>query len=203
MADALAAVHEDILGHGYALTDGDRLGLPDPADVAGALSPALVPDPRGPGKRHARDVIAWGGDALSECASIAHGEIDDFSRFWLLHDLPGAELVAQAVLGLVPRRLRRPAGRMSADYFRYSPGTESTAHQDGFGDFVVIWVLDRTGDGGESFLHSLHGYPVLHRALAPGEILAFRDEMFLHGVSPLTGGGASRDALIFITLKDA
>ena len=37
-------------------------------------------------------------------------------------------------------------------------------------------------------------------ALPAGSVLIFRDEMFLHGVTPLRDG--RRDALIFITLKD-
>jgi hypothetical protein len=182
------------------------LGLPDERDVIAALEPALEPDPRGPGKMHARDVIHYGQRPdgswlMRESGSIAHGDIDDFSRCFLLggHEFSTGSQLAHSVLGMVPASLRCPSGRMSADYFRYSPGTGTGSHQDGFGDLIMIWTLDRTGDGGESYLKALDGREVLRRALIPGELLIFRDEMFYHGLTPVQG---TRDALIFITLRD-
>ena len=77
--------------------------------------PALEPDPRGPGKLHARDVMNYerlGGSWLtSECGSVAHGNVDDFSRFMLLEQaaFSGADLAAH-VLALVPPPLRRDCG---------------------------------------------------------------------------------------------
>jgi hypothetical protein len=205
MPGALERAHEHILARGWALTSGTAIGLPSEADAIAALSPALAPDPRGPGKLHARDVIAYarggqlpGGLAVTEAESIAHGGADDFPRFRLLGALPGG---APRILRLVPPQLARAAGLMSADYFRYSPGTRSGAHQDKFGDLVIIWVLDRSGGGAESFLTTLDGRDVMRGPLAAGSVLAFRDEMFLHGVTPLAAGG-TRDALIFITLRD-
>lgn len=193
----------DIMRNGYALATGDALGWPREADVIAALSPYLEPDPRGPGKLHARDVIGYdrgpgAAVTVSEAASAAHGSIDDFSRFQLLET--AAAPVAPDALRLVPPSLARASGRMSADYFRYSPGTRSGAHQDKFGDLVVIWVLNRTGGGAESFLTTLAGEDVIRGPLGTGSVLVFRDEMFLHGVTELTSG--HRDALIFITLKD-
>jgi hypothetical protein len=201
----LERVHADVLRRGYALAAGAALGWPREADVIAALSPALEPDPRGPGKLHARDVIDYdraGASYLAaESGSIAHGNVDDFSRLWLLEQsaFRGPDLAAH-VLALAPPSLRRPAGRMSADYFRYGPGTGSPAHRDEFGDLVVIWVLGRSGAGAESFLTDLHGRDVLRGPLDAGSVLVFRDEMFLHGVTELKDG--HRDALIFITLKD-
>lgn len=197
--DAFGQVHADLLRVGWSVSSARMLGLPDERDVTEALSPALTPDPRGPGKLHARDVIAYDrtSGVVSECGSAAHGDTDDFSRFWLELHNPG---IAGKILALVPPHLRRPSGRMSADYFRYSPGTGSDAHQDGFGDLVVIWVLARSGDGAESFLTTLDGRDVMRTPVAAGSVLIFRDEMFLHGVTPLRDG--HRDALIFITLKD-
>lgn len=196
-------VHAELLADGYALTTADALGLPAGKAVAAALGSALAPDLRGPGKLHARDVIAYERDeglisglAVVEAKSIAHGEIDDFSRFSLLA-IAGAAL---QVLRLVPPALARPGGYLSADYFRYSPGTRSDAHQDKFGDLVIIWSLDRDGGGAESFLTGLDGKDVMRGPLPPGTILVFRDEMFLHGVTPLADG--HRDVLIFITLRD-
>jgi hypothetical protein len=196
--------HEDLLAHGWTVAAEDAIGLPDGRDVVWALSPWLAPDPRGPGKQHARDVIGYDrpkGVALHECESIAHVDgTDDYSRFRLLDLDARISLAAWRILGLVPPQLRRDTGRISADYFRYSPGTASAAHQDGFGDLVVIWVLDRNGDGAESFLTTLDGRDVMRAPVPAGGVLIFRDEMFLHGVTPLKSG--HRDALIFITLKD-
>jgi hypothetical protein len=126
---------------------------------------------------------------------------DDYSRFLLLGSWLGRPL-ATGVLSLVPPGLGRRFGRMSVDWYRYSQGTDSPPHRDGFGDFVVIWVLDREGEGGESFLQHPDGGFALHRVLEPGEVLVFRDELFQHGLTPL-GPGASRDAVIFILLRDA
>jgi hypothetical protein len=198
-------VHEDLMEHGWAFSSsGEVFGLPPARDVAEALEPALEADPRGPGKLHARDVIGYDrakGVALHECESIAHIDgTDDFSRFRLLDLDARISLVAWRILGLVPPQLRRDTGRMSADYFRYSPGTASAPHQDGFGDLVAIWVLDRSGEGAASFLTDLNGRDVLRAPILAGGLLIFRDEMFLHGVTPLASG--HRDALIFITLKD-
>jgi hypothetical protein len=198
-------VHADLLERGWAFSSSaEVLGLPPAREMISALSPALEPDPRGPGKLHARDVIDYDRmtslPCVEESDSIAHVDgTDDYSRFHLLDALP-SEGIAETVLELVPPPLRRDMGRLSADYFRYSPGTDSAAHQDGFGDLVVIWVLDRDGDGAESFLTTLDGHDVMRAPVPAGGVLIFRDEMFLHGVTPLKSG--HRDALIFITLKD-
>jgi len=198
----LGRLHAAVLDQGWFVASAGALGLPDERDVIGALSPALADDPRGPGKMHARDVIGYGTDAgvWRECDSIAHGGVNDFSRFELADGPPCTRLLPGGVLGMVPPQLRKRSGRMSADYFRYSPGTASAAHQDGFGDLVVIWTLDRNGDGAESFLLGPDGRDVMRGPLAAGSVLVFRDELFLHGVTPLKSG--HRDALIFITLKD-
>lgn len=190
---------------GWMVASARALGLPDERDVVAALEPALVPDPRGDGKLHARDVVAYersGGliGQVGECESIAHVDgTSDYSRFRLLGD-ERTSRVPTFLLHLVPPPLRRTSGRMSADYFRYSPGAASPPHQDKFGDLVVIWTLDRSGGGAESFLHGLDGRTVMQEPLPAGSVLIFRDEMFLHGVTPLKDG--TRDALIFITLKD-
>lgn len=199
-------VHESLLERGWAIASARTLGLPDEADVIAALSPALAPDSRGPGKLHARDVVRYdrGRDKpapdVYSLGSIAHVDAtDDYSRFELIEDSRTSGIPAQ-ILELVPQPMRRFGGRMSADYFRYGPGTGSGAHQDKFGDLVVIWVLARNGGGAESFLTTLEGKDVLRGPIAAGQMLIFRDEMFLHGITPLASG--ERDVLIFITLKD-
>lgn len=201
-------VHEDVLHQGWALTSATEIGL-DSGGTRDALSRALATDPRGPGKLHCRDVIRYERDGthlmVAEAESVAHGDADDYSRCYLIADpaVPHGlgDLVPRAVLQMIPAAFRRPAGLLSADYFRYTPGAQSEPHQDRFGDVVVIWVLAREGDGGENFLLA-GGEEVFRRELAPGEMVIFRDEMFWHGVTAMRGDGAWRDALIFITLKD-
>jgi 2-oxoglutarate-Fe(II)-dependent dioxygenase family protein len=190
----------DLRDQGWCLTSAVMLGWPGPQAVLEAFSPALVPDPRGPGKLHARDVLAYDGTSLSEAGSIAFtteagAVVDDFSRFRLLGPAFGAH-VAGTVLALGGTE---PAA-LSADYFRYSDGAESAAHRDGFASYVVIWVLGRFGAGGESFLIQ-HGREVLTRALQPGEVLIFRDELFLHGARAMRGTGAWRDVLILSIVR--
>jgi hypothetical protein len=194
----------DLRERGWCLTDAAALGWPGPQDVLGAFSSALAPDPRGPGKRHARDVIRYSPGRLVPAGSItftsAAGEaIDDFSRFDLLGAWFG-RAVASTVLDLIPAEHRLEAGSLSADYFCYSAGVVSAPHRDGFGSYVVIWSLLRAGSGGESFLIR-DDQEVLTHALEPGEVLIFRDELFLHGVRAMRGEGARRDVLILITVN--
>lgn len=207
----LPDLHEEIRRHGWGLAF-----LAGPQIVAEALSPYLADDPRGPGKQHARDVIRWsvprGGIephmtgsvdgllAVEACESIAHTDMagrvtDDFSRMPLTELAAG---LAESVLSMIPPEARTPEGRMSADYFRYSHGTGSPPHQDGFGEWVAIWCLRLSGGGAESFL-TRAGRDVMRRALQPGEVLIFRDDLFEHGLTTVDG---ERDALICITLKE-
>lgn len=187
--------------HGWCLTTAADLGWPEPEEVLAALGPALADDPRGPGKQHARDVIRYDDWTPAEASSIAFttaaGEvIDGFSRFRLL-DARFGPYVAKSLLDLL-QPVTVGYGEVTADLFRYSAGAGSPAHRDGFGEYVIIWVLSRTGEGGESFLLQ-EDRVVLDQALEPGEVLVFRDELFLHGVKPMLSG--TRDVLIFISVK--
>jgi 2OG-Fe dioxygenase len=200
-------VQADLLGPGWALTAAATLGLPPPGEIISAFAPALVPDPRGRGKLHARDVLDYDRRTgqVGEAGSVAHIDgTDDFSRFRLTEGPPRVRGIAAELLTLIPSPLRHPAGRLSVDYFRYVPGTLSGTHQDGFGDVVVIWVLARDGGGGESYLTGVHASPsgvrdVFRGVLDPGQLLIFRDALFVHGLTTVRG---SRDALIIIALKD-
>lgn len=192
---------ECLARQGWCLTTAAELGWPEPAEVLAALSPALADDPRGPGKQHARDVIRFDYWKPAEADSIAFttadGTVfDDYSRFRLLDHRFGP-YVASTLLDLL-QPVEVGYGEVTADLFRYSAGAGSTAHRDGFGEYVVIWVLDRAGDGGESFLLQ-EDRTVFDQALEPGEVLVFRDELFLHGVKPMSSG--TRDVLIFISVK--
>jgi hypothetical protein len=197
-------VADELRERGRCLTSARALSWPAEWTVLDTLYPALVPDPRAPGKQHARDVISYDGPFLDRADSIAFtteaGEvIDDFSRFDLLKYGFGVHVVS-TLLDLLPPEDRQAAGVLTADLFHYEAGIESAAHRDGFAAYVVIWVLARRGSGGESFLIR-DSQEVLTCALEPGEVLIFRDELFLHGVRAMREAGASRDVLIFIVVK--
>src|SRR5262249_13407385 len=123
----LSETHDAILRNGYATAL-----LMGAEQVAAALEEFLEPDPRGPGKLHARDVIRWsvpdGGTpvpltgsvdgllAVEATESIAHRDLagqvtDDFSRMPLTEKASG---LAESVLSLIPPEARRHEGRMSA-----------------------------------------------------------------------------------------
>jgi hypothetical protein len=191
----LSGVHDAIRSDGWAVA---RRGGHE--RFVSLYERYLEPDPRGPGKMHARDVVAHDLTGVTECGSIAFRNADgtvtdDYSRMPLL---TWADDMVRGLLELIPPEMRPTRGRVSADYFRYSSGPGAGAHQDRFGDMVIIYVLARTGTGAESFLTGLGGADVFRRVLEPGEVLVFRDELFLHGVTALDG---RRDVLILITLK--
>lgn len=209
---AYEAIHQRLREDGWAQLSAATAGFPDEAGTIERLSPTLVNDPRGPGKMHSRDIIGydryrayddsapgWVGHNVFEKPSVAHVDgTDDYSRFWLL-STPGGHYTMKAVIGLC-RPWLKPRGFITADYFRYSPGVEVHAHRDGFGDIVIIWILNRKCEGANSFLIGVEGHEMVSTPLGTGEVLIFRDSLFQHGVTMLTSG--ERDALIFITLKD-
>ena len=75
-------------------------------------------------------------------------------------------------------------------------------------EFIIIYVLDRIGEGAETYLYApadvtddgeIKAPPVLLRQLNPGDILIREDQLFKHGAAPLinpVGGTARRDALV-------
>lgn len=186
--------HEQLIVNGWGLTTLDGF-----EEFATAYESRLIMDPRAPLKQHARDIIEYraGDRHYAEAASVAHVDgTDDFSRMQVLD--AGREAV-EAILGLLPESDMLPSGRMSFDYFRYSPGIGTGLHQDAFGRWIAIWCLRREGTGGDSWLHTLDGHPVMRGALLPGDLLVFDDRRFLHAVQPMNEG--VRDVLIAITLN--
>jgi hypothetical protein len=75
-------------------------------------------------------------------------------------------------------------------------------------EFIILYVLDRVGDGAETYLYRPEDVaedgrpiaePVLQQQLNPGDIIIFDDKRFRHGATPLVapvGGQAQRDALV-------
>jgi hypothetical protein len=66
---------------------------------------------------------------------------------------------------------------------------------------VLIYVVDKVGDGAETTLHAVDDPDrIIHRVtLAPGDLIVFRDAAVLHNASPLVsppGTVAHRDAVV-------
>jgi hypothetical protein len=197
--DAVSQVHADVMKQGWAVCGSQSVSLPTESDVISTLEPSLVPDPRGPGKMHSVDIIDFTQDVMLESPSTRHPDgTDDYSRFRLLDD--GLAIVPAVMARLIPAELHREDFRLTAGYFRYTPGVMVVSHQDQFADLIFIWVLSREGSGGSSFLRDLRWQTVVEQEMPAGSIMVFRDEMFWHGLSPLEPGG-SRDALIFTRLR--
>jgi hypothetical protein len=218
----LDTVWAALASQGYALTDDQKIGLPEKIrENFGQTyfndSMLRHDDGDWPADRQrARDVIRyqWRDDALQlrehETITITDragipGE-RDHSRVRLLADPQAAEL-AHVFLHLVPAARRRPDGTFGVNLFRTFTSVVTTPHHD-HEEFVIIYVLNRLGNGAETYLYhpgDIRGdgrpaaQPVLRRQLNPGEILIFEDSLFKHGTTPLEdpqGGTAMRDALV-------
>ena len=91
--------------------------------------------------------------------------------------------------------------------FRTFTNVVTKPHHDNE-QFIIIYVLDRIGEGAETYFYApadvtddgeIKAPPILRQQLNPGDIIIFEDERFKHGATPLInppGGTARRDALI-------
>jgi len=130
----------------------------------------------------------------------------EHARVELLGD-PQARDLIYAFLQLVPPGRRQPDGTFGVNLFRTFTKVVTKPHRDDE-EFIIIYVLDRIGEGAETYLYTPTGItddgdvkapPVLVQQLDPGDIIIFEDKMFKHGATPLikpVGGIARRDALI-------
>lgn len=130
----------------------------------------------------------------------------EHARVELLKD-PEAEQLLRAFLELVPQERRRDRGTFGVNLFRTFTNVVTTPHHDNE-EFILLYVLDRVGDGAESYLYRPEDVtedgrpiaePILWQQLNPGDILIFEDKRFKHGATPLVnpvGGQAQRDVLV-------
>lgn len=130
----------------------------------------------------------------------------EHARVELLKDTDAENLV-RTFLGLVTPELRQPRGTFGINLFRTFTNVVTTPHHDNE-EFIIIYVLDRVGDGAETYLYrpgdvTEDGQPLadpaLRQQLNPGDIIIFEDKRFKHGATPLVrtdGGQARRDALV-------
>ena len=218
----LRRVHEDVIKNGFALTAEWAVGLPPKCgkNLRGTYFDGgqLKHDEgdRPPDRERARDVIyyEWNDGKLSlrEYETIAiwdRSEIEGeriHTRIELLDDPQARELV-ETFLSLVPEGRRRPRGTFGVNLFRTHTDVVSKSHQDDE-EFIILYVLDREGDGAESYLYKYDkesmgaeevGEQVLWQQLNPGDLMIFEDRRFKHGATPLIpppGGRAKRDVLV-------
>jgi hypothetical protein len=169
-----------------------------------------------PDRKRARDVIRyiWTGAkklelrenetiALRDRAGIKGERIH--KRVEILTD-PLAEKLVRTLLCLVPPGRRKPEGTFGINFFRTYTDVVTKPHRDDE-QFIITYVMHRTGDGAESYLFRADqdtadgsaDKPILEQQLNPGELLFFEDELFKHGATPLVnprGGTAMRDVLV-------
>jgi hypothetical protein len=214
----LAGLWASLDSNGYAVTTDESIGLA-PRTYANFCQSYFNDDilrhDEGDwpiDRKRARDVIYYdwrnGQPALREFESIMITDRAgipgrrEHSRIELLGD-PQAAGVVTAMLRMIPPRRRQETGTFGVNLFRTFTNVVTTPHHDNE-EFVIVYVLNRIGDGAESYLYRADdgaddSRPVLIRQLNPGEILVFDDTLFTHGATPLRnppGGTAMRDALV-------
>jgi hypothetical protein len=167
-------------------------------------------------RERARDVIGyqWTDGRLQVCEhdTITITDRDgipgarDHSRVMLLGD-PHAEQLIRLLISLVPPPRRRPSGTFGVNLLRTFTNVVTAPHHD-HEEFIITYVIDRVGDGAETYLYrpgdvpangEPTAKPVLRHQLSPGEIVIFEDRLFKHGATPLTPppcGQARRDTLV-------
>jgi hypothetical protein len=108
---------------------------------------------------------------------------------------------------LVPPDRRQPDGTFGVNLFRTFTNVVTKPHHDNE-KFIIIYVIDRIGDGANTRLYlpedvtedgRVSGAAVIEQQLNPGDIILFEDELFKHDASPLISlpdRAAMRDALI-------
>jgi hypothetical protein len=218
----LSGVWRAVESDGYAVVSDRSIGLPEkfrPNFRGAYFNEWTLRHDEGdmPADRlRARDVIRyqWRDENLSllrhdaititDRAGIAGRR--EHARVELLQDRQGRDM-ARALLRLVPPARRQDEGTFGVNLFRTFTNVVTRPHHDNE-EFIIIYVLDRVGEGAETYLYAPQNVtadgettapPLLRQQLNPGDIIIFEDARFKHGATPLVnpGGGATRrDALI-------
>jgi hypothetical protein len=212
----------DLTAQGFALTSDRSIGLPEKLrqnfrDTYFNSWTLRHDDGDWPvDRQRARDVIRyqWRADDLQ---LHRHDSITitnragipgkrEHARVELLADAQAVELI-RAFLWLVPPDRRQPNGTFGVNLFRTFTNVVTKPHHDNE-QFIIIYVIDRVGEGAETHLYlpgdvtddgRVTGPAVLEQQLNPGDIIIFEDTRYKHDASPLINppdGSAMRDALI-------
>jgi hypothetical protein len=218
----LDRIRASLRDHGYALTDETSIGLPQNfrQDFGTAYfnSDILrhdegdIPEDR----ERARDVIFYQRQEddleLHEFDTITI--IDragikgkrEHARVRLLKDDLAQQFV-RALLAMVPKDRRQDEGTFGVNLFRTYTNVVTTPHHDNE-QFIVTYVVDRVGEGAETYLYrpedvnkdgEILGAPILQQQLNPGQMIIFEDSRYKHGATPLKpppGEDARRDAVV-------
>lgn len=211
-----------LAGQGYALTDEREVGLTEKfraTFLQRYFNDRVLRHDDGDwpvDRKRARDVVRyqWSDNGLRlwehETITITdRGGIPgkrDHSRLRLLRD-PSAEKLVCTFLSLLPPARRQCDGTFSINLFRTYTNVVTFPHHDGE-EFSILYVLNRVGEGAESYLYlpgdvrpagQPDAEPVLKQQLNPGQILIFEDRLFTHWTTPLVPppkGKAQRDTLV-------
>lgn len=218
----LGGVWDALESDGYAITSDRSLGLPEkfrPNFRGTYFNDRILRHDEGDwpvDRLRARDVIRYRWDdghlslrrhdaiTITDRAGIAGRR--EHARVELLEDRPARDLIG-ALLHLVPPASREPEGTFGVNLFRTFTNVVTKPHHDKE-KFIIIYVLDRIGEGAETYLYAsgdvtddgdIKAQPLLRQQLNPGDIIIFEDALFKHGATPLAnpdGGETRRDALI-------
>lgn len=134
-------------------------------------------------------------------SNIAHRP--PYSRLEITKDPILHPFVKRLITFLPPEALTEKT-TIGINFFRTHTNVVERPHQDEE-KYVMIYVVDKIGSGARTQLYKKNQYgtfedrPFFSRSLAPGEILIFKDEDYLHDVTPLVptaDGRSQRDAII-------
>lgn len=225
VADTIDGIRSALASQGYALTNEAAIGFPEKFrqnfqqtyfnDFTLRHDEGDWPADR----ERARDVVryGWSDDKLQLVSLSEHDTITitdragipgkrDHARVMLLEDQQAEDLV-RTFLEFVPLEQRQLDSTFSVNLFRTFTDVVTVPHRDKE-QFVIIYVLDRVGDGAETYLYKPDDVtdegeptadPVLRHQLNPGDIIVFEDGHFKHGATPLEpppNGIARRDVLV-------
>jgi 2-oxoglutarate-Fe(II)-dependent dioxygenase family protein len=215
-------VWADLTGQGYALTSDQSLGLPakfrqnfrDTYFNSWTLRHDEGDWPVD--RQRARDVIRYqwrdtdvklhhhDSITITDRADIPGKR--DHSRVELLADAQAVDLI-RTFLRMVPPDRRQPDGTFGVNLFRTFTNVVTKPHYDNE-EFIIIYVIDRVGEGAETHLYlpddvtddgRVTRPAVLEQQLNPGDVIIFEDKRYKHDASPLINppdGSAMRDALV-------
>jgi hypothetical protein len=224
VADTIDGIRSALASQGYALTNEAAIGFPEKFREnfqQTYFNDRTLRHDEGDwpvDRQRARDVVryGWSDDKLQLVSLSEHDKITitdragipgkrDHARVMLLEDQQAEDLV-RTFLGLVPVKRRQLKGTFGVNLFRTFTDVVTVPHHDNE-QFVIIYVLERSGDGAETYLYKPDDVtregkatadPVLRHQLNPGDIIIFEDRLFKHGATPLVpppDGIARRDVL--------
>ena len=206
----LEVAWNNMRSNGFHFADERELGLP--ADFRRKFHAAFfTPDIIGPhdgdipaDRERAREVIRYDWVSLAQVELASYHPVDivlpswegkrDFDRIDLLSH-PGFREWTTGMLSRVPPEHRLGNGTFGVNLFRIRTQMDIRPNRDA--RFIVVYMLDKAGDGGETFLRKIAGDGVIAELVVyPGEFVIFDGTQFEYNASPLVGADARLDVLV-------